>query len=154
KYVTPDRSLGQQMEFARPAINAQIAQQYGWTGAGVGVAVIDSGVAAMPDLRDGACLVSRGLYSETFPVPAPVSAFGHGTHVAGIVAGNGSCAVPAPFLKVSFRGVAPAANIINLRVLDGNGQGYDSSVISAIDRTIQLHLLFNIRVINLSLGRA
>ena len=50
-------------------------------------------------------------------------------------------------------GSCPAANIISLKALDGNGAGYDSSVIAAIDRAIQLKSAYNIRVINLSLGR-
>jgi serine protease AprX len=50
-------------------------------------------------------------------------------------------------------GVAPNANIINLRVLDANGAGSDSQVIAAIQRAIQLKNTYNIRVINLSLGR-
>ncbi|MGZ3732102.1 MAG: S8 family serine peptidase, partial [Bdellovibrionota bacterium] len=73
--------------------------------------------------------------------------YGHGTHVAGIVAANGSQSQGA------YKGVAPNANIINLRVLDANGSGNDSSVIAAIQRAIELKGQYNIRVINLSLGR-
>src|SRR5207302_4321759 len=71
---------------------------------------------------------------------------------AGIIAGNaassscGNCDVP-------IRGIAPNANIINLRVLDANGQATDSEVIAAIQQAISLKDTYNIRVINLSLGR-
>ena len=73
--------------------------------------------------------------------------FGHGTHVAGIVAGNGALS------HGNFTGVAPNANIISLRVLDQYGAGTDSTVIAGIHRAIQLKSTYNIRVINLSLGR-
>src|SRR5438128_7171260 len=53
----------------------------------------------------------------------------------------------------TFKGIAPNANIINLRALDQNGAGTDSSVIAAIDTAIRLKSKYNIRVINLSLGR-
>jgi serine protease AprX len=98
--------------------------------------------------------VSRIVYSESF-VPKVSSAadqYGHGTHVAGIVAGNGAASTGSGYAK-TFRGIAPNARLINLRVLDANGAGTDSSVISAIDGAIQLKNLYNIRVINLSLGR-
>ena len=54
----------------------------------------------------------------------------------------------------TFRGIAPNANLINLRVLDGTGAGTDSAVIAAIQKAISLKNTWNIRVINLSLGRA
>src|SRR5207342_982645 len=53
----------------------------------------------------------------------------------------------------TFRGIAPKANLINLRVLDASGSGTDSAVIAAIGQAISLKNQYNIRVINLSLGR-
>src|SRR6202034_2797593 len=52
----------------------------------------------------------------------------------------------------TFKGVAPRANIINLRVLDANGSGSESQVLAGIDEAIALKDTYNIRVINLSLG--
>ena len=57
-----------------------------------------------------------------------------------------------PSYTRTFRGLAPQAQIVNLRVLDSNGQGVDSAVINAIDRAIELKATYNIRVLNLSLG--
>jgi hypothetical protein len=71
--------------------------------------------------------------------------FGHGTHVAGILGSSGHGSV--------YIGMAPAVNLINLRVLDQNGNGTDATVIQAIDTAISLARTYNIRVINLSLGR-
>ena len=78
--------------------------------------------------------------------------FGHGEHVAGILAGNGTLSSCGSCTR-SIKGIAPGANIINLRVLDSNGVGTDSGVIAAIDAAINLAPTYNIRVINLSLGR-
>src|SRR5437588_7239672 len=78
--------------------------------------------------------------------------YGHGTHVAGIIASEGWFSTGSNFTH-TFKGIAPNANVINLRVLDQNGAGTDSSVIAAIQTAISLKSTYNIRVINLSLGR-
>jgi subtilisin family serine protease len=79
--------------------------------------------------------------------------YGHGTHVAGIIAGNGKQSLGSNFTK-TFTGIAPNAYLINLKALDQNGAGTDSTVINAIQTAINLKSQYNIRVINLSLGRA
>ena len=78
--------------------------------------------------------------------------FGHGTHVAGILAGNATASTGTSYYR-TFRGMAPNAKLINLRVLDADGGGTDSSVINAINTAIQLKTNYNIRIINLSLQR-
>lgn len=155
-YVTPDRTvhLNNNYETYEPAVLADVAaQQYGFDGTGIGVAVIDSGVADHADFRTAG--VSRVIHSESFVVgsTSAVDTYGHGTHVAGIVAGNGSASGNGSGYAKQLPGMAPNANIINLRVLDANGAGTDSQVIAAIQRAIQLKSQYNIRVINLSLGR-
>src|SRR5262249_32966873 len=69
-----------------------------------------------------------------------------------LVAGNGSNSTGLKF-DYTVRGIAPGVSLINLRVLDKNGSAADSTVIAAIQRAIQLKTRYNIRVINLSLGR-
>jgi serine protease AprX len=124
--------------------------QYGWDGTGVGVAVIDSGMTPKDDLMAGGGVTSRIVYSESFIGGSDTTdTYGHGTHVAGIVGGNGR---DSSGFSRTFKGVAPNVNFINLRVLDQNGAGQESSVIAAIDRAIQLKDTYNIRIINLSLG--
>jgi serine protease AprX len=156
-YVSPDRPnkvAANSPDEDIPAVMGDVAQQqYGLNGTGVGVAVIDSGVFNHDDLKNATGTASRIVYSESFIPgdPSTNDAYGHGTHVAGILAGNGHDSTNGYSIK--YVGVAPNANIINLRVLDANGVGTDSQVIAAIQRAIQLKNTYNIRVINLSLGR-
>lgn len=157
-YVSPDRpnkvASNDDDGDDIPAVEGDVArQQYGLDGTGIGVAIIDSGVFNHDDLQKSTGLGSRIVYSESFipDDPSTNDAYGHGTHVAGIIAGNGHDSVGG--YPTQYVGVAPNANIINLRVLDANGAGTDSQVIAAIQRAIQLKSTYNIRVINLSLGR-
>jgi serine protease AprX len=150
-YISPDRKVKQNSpeDYVLDAIQSQTVFQYGYSGYGVGIAVIDSGVRwNHPDLVNTSTGYSRVVYNESFITGLDANdQYGHGTHVAGLLAGNG---------RISngwMRGVAQRANLINLRVLDANGAGTDSAVISAIQRAIQLKSSYNIRVINLSLGR-
>src|SRR5271155_4421964 len=154
-YISLDRPLAPSLSNAALAVNAPFAWQSNYTGAGVGVALIDSGVSNHPDLYQGILPLSRIVYQQSF-VPGNSSAndqFGHGTHVAGLIAGDGLSST-GPFFSKTFKGIAPSASIINLRVLDQNGAGTDSLVIAAINQAISLKSTYNIRVINLSLGRA
>jgi len=155
-YVSPDRPNKPSWDDAPPPVNAEVARQnYGVNGTGIGIAVIDSGVYPHDDLMTADMKASRIVYSESF-VPGDLStndAYGHGTHVAGILAGNGHDSGYGSGYANQYVGIAPNANIINLRVLDQNGGGSDSAVIAAINRAVQLKGQYNIRVINLSLGR-
>jgi serine protease AprX len=153
-YVSPDRPNKVASDEDIAAVEGDIArQQYGLDGTGVGIAVIDSGVFGHDDLKNAAGTASRIVYNESFIPgdPSTNDAYGHGTHVAGILAGNGKDS--ASGYSVQYVGIAPNANIINLRVLDSTGSGSDSQVIAAIQRAIALKSTYNIRVINLSLGR-
>ena len=113
------------------------------TGAGVGVAVIDSGI----DFRHNA-LKKRVLTSVDFTGGDGQDLYGHGTHVAAIIAGQqGRTADTA-----DYRGIASGAFVVNLRVLGEDGSGLASDVIEAIDWAIAHRKTYNIKVINLSLG--
>ena len=154
EYISPDRPIRAAMEYANPTTNAPLARQAGYNGTGVTVAVIDSGIAAHQDLRSGLLNLSRVVYNESF-VPGDsrtADAYGHGTHVAGIVAGDGGKSTGLLYTR-TFSGIAPGSKIVNLRVLDSEGRSTDSTVIAAIGRAIELKDTYGIRVINLSLGR-
>jgi len=153
--VTIDHPLTLMDDVTDNVIGAASAWNSGFTGAGIGVAVIDSGVNDQhPDLWDSTHTVSRVVYHQDFTGTATSNSsgghydlYGHGTHVAGIIAGNGYLS------GGQYAGVAPAANLIDLRALDANGGGTDSTVIAAIQQAIALKNVYNIRVISLSLGR-
>jgi serine protease AprX len=151
-YISPNRKTVGFLDITTQSVFANQVWQSGWDGAGVGVAVIDSGVALKRDLATEDGRQSRVVFSESFvPGEGAGDAYGHGTHVAGIVAANGAESTGTNFTH-TFKGVAPAANIINLRVLDANGSGSESQVLAGIDEAIALKDTYNIRVINLSLG--
>ena len=161
KYISPDRPIQGRLTNGGPAVNAPYAWSLGFDGSGVGVAIIDSGIAGKnavsvkkSDLNKWGTASSRIVYSQSWVNDGfgAYDGYGHGTHVAGIVAGNGynssgSSTVPA------FKGIAPNVQLVNLRVLDSQGTGTESSVIAAIQTAIQLKSKYNIRVVNLSLGR-
>lgn len=158
-YITPDRGLNGQLEFANPTVNAGIARQYGFDGSGVGIALIDSGLQGRPDLNYPVTPsvknpATRILFNQSFLTGNTQTGddYGHGTHVAGILAGNGYQSSGAG-TRQHFIGIAPNARLINYRVLDANGVGTDSYVIAAIQKAIKDKPTYNIRVINLSLGR-
>ena len=151
-YVSPNRTANGSLDIVTATVNAPLVWQLGFDGSGVGVAVIDSGITPKDDLMTAGGSASRIVYSESFTgVPDATDGYGHGTHVAGIVGGNGTDSSGIGFTR-TFKGVAPNVNLINLRVLDQNGAGQEANVIAAIDRAIQLQSTYNIRIINLSLG--
>ena len=155
-YVSPDRPLFTTsappqhtppgLDHHRETMDLPAALSY--DGTGIGVAVIDSGIAPVADLSS-----NKVVYSQDFTGNGTATdSYGHGTHVAGIIAGNGAASTGAEY-SYTFKGLASNVNLVNLRVLDQNGAGTDAEVIAAIDQAIALKSKYNIRVINLSLGR-
>jgi serine protease AprX len=123
-------------------------------GNAIGVAIVDSGVnAGNTNFNGYHNTQSRIVYSQTFVGGDTNDQFGHGTHVAGIVAGVDNVTSMISNNTRFFSGVAQDSRIINLKVLDANGNGTDASVIAGINAAIKLKATYNIRVINLSLGR-
>jgi serine protease AprX len=114
-------------------------------GSGVGIAIIDSGIDATH--KSIANKSTRVSFSKDFTGENRTDdPYGHGTHVAAIAAGDGSATNGA------YEGIAPAAKLINLRVLDSHGVGRVSGVLSALDWLIANRGAYNIRVVNMSLG--
>jgi serine protease AprX len=127
-----------------------VTEHLGVTGLGVGVATVDSGVNPWHEDLDG-----RVVHFADF-VNAQSLAYddyGHGTHVAGIIAGNGRASAGGrPDATGARRGVAPGAHLIVLKALDVTGNGFTSNVIAAIDYAIAHRATYNIRVLNLSVA--
>ncbi len=130
----------------------------GYTGRGVDVALVDSGVAPVEGLtRPGKLVYGPDLSFESQQEDLRnVDSYGHGTHMAGIIAGYDSAAPnpPRPADARSFVGMAPGARIVSLKVADRDGAVDVSQVIAAIDWVIQHRNAdgLNIRVLNLSFG--
>lgn len=150
EHLALDRLIVGAMERTGPTVGATLVrQQLGLDGAGVGVAVIDSGVTpAHDDLADPATSSQRidRFVDLVNHETAPYDDYGHGTHVAGIIAGNGADSSGAR------SGIAPAATLTVLKVLDSSGQGQISDVIAALDYVVAHRFELNIRVVNLSVA--
>ena len=149
------------LEQATAALGVDLARDhFEVTGKGIGIAIIDSGIAAWHDdlyldreqawranprvvhFRD----FTRPVDSSVLASDLPTDDYGHGTHVAGIIAGSGYDS------DGRRAGVAPGAHLIGLKVLDADGHGAVAQVIAAIDYAIAVRERFNIRIINLSVA--
>jgi serine protease AprX len=134
---------------------AAVRQTLGYTGAGVGVAVIDSGISTWhDDLTPGASTATYPYGQQRVAKfvdfvngqALPYDDNGHGTHVAGTIAGNGYDS------SGEKAGIAPGAALVSLKVLDAHGQGTISGIIAALDWVVKNGATYKIRVVNLSVG--
>ena len=152
-----DRPTAGEMNRVAVTVGARAVQQsYGYRGAGIGIAVLDSGVTSWhADLTyQGWSSLVRTKNGQRVAAfvdlvngrTSPYDDNGHGTHVTGIIAGNGFDAFGAR------AGIAPDAHILSLKVLDQQGRGVISNVIAALEWTVANRAAYNIRVINLSVG--
>jgi serine protease AprX len=116
----------------------------GITGAAAGICILDTGLDATHEQFDGKAIVWRDLVSNP-PSPTPFDDQGHGTHVANIAAGDGTGSGGAAV----FRGVAPGAPLWIGKVLDGDGNGDDSVIVSGVEWCASQP---GVRVISMSLG--
>ena len=114
-------------------------------GKGVGIAVIDSGISLSADFT-GRITAFYDFTNGKTKQTSPFDDFGHGTHVAGLIASSGTGS------GYVYTGVAPGVRLIGLKVLDNRGRGQTSDVLRAIDFAVVNRDRFGIHVINISLG--
>jgi serine protease AprX len=146
--ASADVSVEKNDEFTVEGSGAGVAwQQYALRGTGVGVAVLDSGIRK-----------SNNDFGTRVKAEVKLNAAGdltdkcgHGTHVAGIVGGNGTSSTGASYFR-TFYGIAPNVNLINVCVLSNLGVGDVSTTIAGIQWSITNKTKHNIKVMNLSLG--
>ena len=143
--IALDRPVAGTIEGTGAAVGADwVTDRLGFDGSGIGLAIVDSGVANWhDDLGSQTVVHFADFVTELL---APHDDYGHGTHVAGIIAGNGYDSGGVR------RGLAPGARLVVLKVLDEAGDGHISNVIAAIDYAIEYREQFNIRIINLSVA--
>ncbi|MBT8098556.1 MAG: S8 family peptidase [Gammaproteobacteria bacterium] len=130
----------------------------GYTGSSVGIAVLDTGIAQHGDLSNN--IMQYSFLGGAYPTPVVVGSditvlnnsvredlYGHGTHIAGLLAGSGSASSDL------YEGAAQGSTLLSLQVLDQNGGGSMSDVMAALDWLLTYGEHFDIRVVNLSLGK-
>jgi serine protease AprX len=117
------------------------ATQAGYTGAGVTVALLDTGISPNADLGN------RVLDMVDFtPDHDGIDRYGHGTHMAGIIAGDGTLS------NGGWTGVAPKANLVSVKVAGEDGSTDVSVVIAGMQWIVTHKAQYNIRIMNLSFG--
>ncbi len=133
---------------------ADLLQRYGVDGRGTTVALIDTGISAVPDLAGRILAVSDPDDTGAADVacvnfsgePTCEDGYGHGTFVAGLIAGDGRAS------GGTYRGTAPGASLISLKIAGRTGASDVTKVLAAIQWTVSFRERYGIGVLNLSLG--
>ena len=107
---------------------AQARSDYGLSGAGVNICILDTGIDATHEQLDDGKVIAH--YDPITNSPTPIDDQGHGTHVAATAAGDGVGSSPSASLN---GGVAPAANLMSAKVLDSSGSGEESGIILGME---------------------
>lgn len=134
------------------ALDAERVWQAGYSGQGVTVAVVDTGISSVPDVAGRLLSVRNDITGQTTPCMdlsgenSCTDTYGHGTFVGGIIAGNGAAS------NGLYSGVAPQANLLPVKVAGANGASDVSNVLAAIQWVVSFKSRYNIRVLNLSLS--
>ena len=130
------------MERIRELLNTSYAHKRGYTGKGITVAVMDTGLFLHKDLRGRV----KGFYDVLGNETECYDDNGHGTHVAGIIGSDG-CAS-----RGQYMGMAPGCGILPIKVLDRRGGGNTRQVKKAIRWMLEHKDEYNIRILNISVG--
>lgn len=145
-WIAFDETSRAQIDESIPFIGADLVHDIGFTGEGVTVAVLDTGIrTSHPDLSDSIApgawhFLGQGAQQG----PGASDVHGHGTWVSGIITADGVVIGP---------GAAPDADILAVQVLDPMGEGYSSDIVAGIDYVISVADTFDPRpIINMSLG--
>lgn len=113
-----------------------------YTGKGIGVAILDTGIYPHLDFDSRICAFADFISHKH----APYDDNGHGTCVAGILAGSGAASMG------KYKGMASGCRIASLKVLDRFGNGNKENVLHAFQWIIQNRERYNLRIVNISVG--
>ncbi|MCI8634646.1 MAG: S8 family peptidase [Eubacterium sp.] len=130
------------MDQVRKKLRADNVHERGITGRGITVAVMDTGIVPHVDFDNRILKFTDFTQNRT----RVYDDNGHGTHVAGIIAGSGRAS------KGLYTGIAPECNLFVAKVLDRKGNGNTSQVLEAIDYVLENQREYNIRILNISVG--
>lgn len=130
------------MNQARKSIHCEDLDTMGLTGAGVGVAVLDTGIYPHEDFENRIMAFKDFVRRR----PGPYDDNGHGTHIAAMIGGNGASS------DGRYRGVAPGCGLIAVKVLDFRGNGFASDVLAGLRWIRENKEKYGIRVVNISVG--
>lgn len=145
EYISDDARMTSLLNIAAQEVGARIANDTGYTGKGVGIAILDTGIYSHQDLvRPKNRIVAFKDFINNRQTPYDDN--GHGTFVAGVAAGNGYLS------GGKYRGIAPDASLIGVKVMDENGSGDSSDIIAGMQWVVNNKDKYNIRVLSVSLG--
>ena len=130
------------MNQARKEIHCEECWREGYTGRGIGVAVLDTGIFLHEDFGGRIAAFADFVQKN----PEPYDDNGHGTHIAGIIGGAGTAS------RGGYSGVAPECSLICAKVLDKRGNGYASDVLSGLRWIRGNRERYGIRIVNVSVG--
>ena len=130
------------MNQARKSIHCEDLDTMGLSGAGVGVAVLDTGIYPHEDFENRIMAFKDFVRRR----PGPYDDNGHGTHIAAMIGGNGASS------DGRYRGVAPGCGLIAVKVLDFRGNGFASDVLAGLRWIRENKEKYGIRVVNISVG--
>lgn len=134
------------------AVNLPNVWSQGYQGSTIGVAVVDSGITSNMDLLNNAMyrVVANVAFIDGYQYNGvnqlTVDGYGHGTHVAGIIGGNGINSYG------NYIGVAPKVKLINVKVSNDKGIGNITNVVNGLQWILKNKSTYNIRVVNISLN--
>lgn len=144
-YISFDSKVYTLLDIANPTMDTYFPHDRGFEGEGITIAVIDTGLAPHEDLtRPNNRII--GFKDMINNKDIPYDDNGHGTHVSGIIAGNGFSS------RGKYMGVAPKSNILAIKAVDESGSGTTSDIIAAISYIVETKDKYNTKIINLSLG--
>ncbi|HHV75258.1 peptidase S8 [Thermoanaerobacterium sp. PSU-2] len=145
KFIAEDSTVKTQLNIATQEIKSREANDHGYTGKGVTIAFLDTGIYPHPDFTKPKNRIIA-FHDIVNGKKSPYDDNGHGTHVAGDAASSGYLS------DGKYKGVAPEANIVSVKVLDSRGSGSTSDILTGMQWILDNKDKYNIRIVSLSIG--